>query len=249
MSYNPISRVHNKRNGAPVSSWPNHIPSHAPLELCFVERFGPDIDHTYLIEFGNLLEDIGKYIWGAQIHEKKKDFACSIMLCSLLCTQSKNGNVWVEIKNVSVRPCAQKIGFFRLFMWKLIEVCRDTGYNLRVDNPPDDMVRILFLISPKFKVVPETRKVQLMYDDLVGIPSKQLSVDHMLVSKHIKVTAFPSSQNLNDQEFLNSRLANRQWHHPVIPFRHAWHIPQHDDAALYSAARLNQLKMLSKVNM
>jgi hypothetical protein len=112
-----------------------------------------------------------------------------------------------------------------------------------VDNPPDDMVRILFLISPKFKVVPETRKVQLMYDDLVGITSKQLSVDQMLVSKHIKDTAFPSFQKLNDQEFLDSRLFYRQYHHPVIPFRDAWHVSRHDDAALYSAARLNQLKM------
>jgi hypothetical protein len=128
-------------------------------------------------------------------------------------------------------------------MWKLIHVCRYTGYNLRVDNPPDDMVRILFLISSKFKVVPETRKVQLMYDDLVGITSKQLSVDQMLVSKHIKDTAFPSFQKLNDQEFLDSRLSYRQYHHPVIPFRDAWHVPRHDDAALYSAARLNQLKM------
>jgi len=235
MSYNPIRRVH-----APVASWPNHISS---LELHFAGMFGPDIDRTYLIEFGKLLEGIREYILGAQIHEKKKDFACSIMLCSLLCTQSKNGNVWVEIKNVSVRPCAQKIGFFRLFMWKLIEVCRYAGYNLRVYNPPDDMVRILFLISPKFKVVPETRKVQLMYDDLVGITSKQLSVDQMLVSKRIKDTAFPSFQNLNDQEFLNSRLSYRQWYHPVIPFRDAWHVSRHDDAALYSAARLNQLKM------
>jgi hypothetical protein len=248
MSYNPISHVHNKRNisirtGAPVASWPNHIPSHAPLELRFVDIFGPYIDHTYLIEFGKLLEDIREYILGAQIHEKKKDFACSIMICSLLCTHSE-GKIWVEIQNVSVRPCAQKLGFFRLFMWKLIKTCRYTGYNLRVNNPPDDMVRILFLISSNFEVLPETRKVQLMYNYLVGITSKQLSVDHMLASRRIEVTAFPSFQNLNDQEFLNSRLSYRQWHHPVIPFRHAWHNSQHDDAALYSAARLNQLKML-----
>ena len=230
-----MSIPHFNPTRAPIALYPNNSNLLIQLETYFTEKFGPIIHPNYVNTLQQFLKDIYNYTLDAKL-------SCSIVSCSLRHTVT-----YVEINNISVRPCAQKLGFFRLFMWNLIQICRDTGRHLKIKNPSDDLVRILFLISPKFEVFPHHKNILLRNEDLNGITSRQLGVENMFIQNEnsliLKVTAFPTERYLNNEIALDERITYRQWVYPVIPYINYWDLPRRNDILLsYNKWRPDKVK-------
>ena len=109
------------------------------VEERFVKLLGTRwIPENYLNDFELMLERVTDMILGDEI---EAHFHTWVILLDIVILRDEGRTV--ILKNVITRPCAERKGFTRIVLFHLMRICYAADYDLTVDQPSLDMIRLL----------------------------------------------------------------------------------------------------------
>jgi len=189
-----------------------HVPDHRididpeseKHEGHFSRIFGPRIKPDYVHNLNDCLSSMDNFFSEAKCGEIK-DIACSVIYLKLRFNSvDKAGNApFMEILDVIVRPCVQGMGIFRVFMWRMMDICAGRLLDMRVNIPTAHLKEILYKISRDFsKIRYGEERLILLNHYMSKISVDSMGIRHMLLQK-------PGMLELNPDIFPRADLLNK----------------------------------------
>lgn len=178
-------------------------------EADFDEDFGDRITKGYLQDFErNLIAFHGS------INSSEKSEVDSLY-CSILKLDYYVHSRRIDVISYLTRPCAEKLGFFRVVAWHLLQCCIHANKDILAVSPVAQMMSLLLSLSEKqTKFENLENKKLIRVDDLKAIKMSDVGVDSYFLEYDISSTpiklqlnsvAFPTAAQLNSQEEVDKR--------------------------------------------
>ena len=210
---------------APVPSWVHYNTEQTRTfgdkhyaETVFANSYGENIEEKYLNNYENMLSKVYEYIEGGN----PRNFCvamCSVFACNIA-LETKAVHPFLKIFILQTRPCAESLGFARIFFWKVIQCCIKKNYGLAVLEPVEKTIGLLTHISHKFysgsAQIDGDQYADCMKIDLSDM--KTLTLDNFHIRGylsdfdagfpymiHLNPRMFPYAAQLNDATFLEER--------------------------------------------
>jgi hypothetical protein len=207
------SRFHkNDSGGRFIARTAAHVPDHRididpeseKHEGHFSRIFGPRIKPDYVQKLNDCLSSMDNFFREAECGEIK-DIASSVIYLKLRFNNidAATGFPFMEILDVIVRPCVQGMGIFRVFMWRMMNICARRSLDMRVNIPTRHLREILYKISAEFKEIDHgDGKLVLYRHNMSKITVDSIGIRHMLLQK-------PGMLELNPDIFPRADLLNK----------------------------------------
>ena len=191
------------------------------LEKLFREEVGAGIGKNYVDGLQFLFEQIHRKI-GPGGTALRSNICSHLIIINGIA--KKAGRV-VIVDDIVVRPCAQKMGFFRLVLWQMVQSCKRFNLRLVLRSNSSKIKRILGQISNKFVAGGEVYPcISISSEDIAKMNIEQFGIQHMLKlggglmlggggevepDWHLVLNAnmLPSAAQFNSQAWVDSRDA------------------------------------------
>jgi len=201
------------------------------VEQFFQHRLGrANIAENYVTGLENSLGQINEFIQA--IGSGRKSSHPCIVLNDLVYTVMYGCNdelypdyrqPFILFDDILVRPCGEKLGLFRIFLWQIIQSCLEWGCDLRIEKMSSKVKTILEKMHLlKAENSPFRRIKSRSYDrkdywllhqrDMRQISMEQVGIGPLLLHTistyyriHLDREILPESRELNSEYGLNSR--------------------------------------------
>jgi len=222
---------------APIPSWLTYDESQIQkyrspeqVELMFQSFKGIDITDDYIHEINQSLGQINEFIQSVVIRDQvDMTFKHVDQIVAISLTGPRTGDRYtipfIILDDIVVRPCANKLGFSRIFLWQIIKSCSVFGCDLQIRRVTDTVKTIIAAVQSLgfggTRVFRGIRKgnnptyIALLHSDMMNAHAYNLSVENMIQENDynpnimtVNEAAIPSAQQLNTQEYVDIRYKN-----------------------------------------
>jgi hypothetical protein len=200
------------------------------VEIMFQSVHGIDITDNYMHDINQSLVQINEFIQSVVVSNQLDmtfKHADQIMWISLMGPRTGDGQAapFIILDDIVARPCANKLGFFRIFLWQIIKSCSVFGCDLQIRRVTDTVKTIIDAIQSLgfggAKVFREIRSrkspiyITVLHSDMMNVHAHNLSVEGMIKENNyypnimtVNEKAIPNAQQLNSQEYVDIEHKN-----------------------------------------
>jgi len=175
------------------------------------------VGYDYIQQLGSLMKRIHRIVLQAPSTTPFSDYGTS-SIEAILRYESKTVfeffcdvvNVKIDVilktkticlSGIKVRPCAAKLGIFRLFIWQLVNSCKLINWNLMILEPVQVTQNIVNGIDKRFVYDDFKHRIKLSTQDMDLLSIDSFRLGNRLLSQGPVLTlnpsAFPSNNYLN----------------------------------------------------
>jgi len=209
-----MNNAYHSRGSRFIARTAAHVPDHRididpeseKHEGHFSRIFGPHIKPDYVQKLNDCLSSMDNFFSEAECGEIK-DIASSVIYLKLRFNNidAATGFPFMEILDVIVRPCVQGMGIFRVFMWRMMNICARRSLDMRINIPTRHLREILYKISADFKEIDHGEGKLVLYRHHMS----KISVDSIGIRHVLLLLENAGMQVFNPDIFPRADLLNK----------------------------------------